>query len=142
MFVRPVPPTVSGFLNAHGGSSLAAEDATDLSALVCLFRDSAPSEDSNPLSQENLTWLTAVLDCISIMDERLYEHYRAMIDLFRAGVFRAPREKLLAYPSWNSLREKGVRMGLLPEDRYGKNLSRPHLGLPDEYLRRKESLLR
>ena len=139
MFTRTPPASVISFLNAHGGSRLTEEGASDLPALVRLFREAAPPAESNPLSQENLTWLTAALDCIGVMDERLYEHYRAMIDLFRAGVFRAPREKLLAYPSWNSLREKGIRLGLLPEDLYSKNLPGPHLGVSDEYLRRKEN---
>ena len=114
-------------------------DSDILAELVRVLRESAPPSDSDPLSQENLTWLTAVLDCLTVMDERLYEHYRAMIDLFRAGVFRADREKLLAYPSWNALRIKGVQLGFLPEDLYGEKRSRPHLGLPDEYVRRKEA---
>ena len=136
---KSLPSTVTAFLTGHGAEKLAGDGLTDLYALVRVFREAAPSADSDPLSQENLTWLTAVLDCLTVMDERLYEHYRAMIDLFRAGVFRADREKLLAYPSWNALRIKGVQLGFLPEDLYGEKRSRPHLGLPDEYVRRKEA---
>ena len=84
--------------------------------------------------------LYALLDCIGVMDERLYEHYRALIDLFREGVFRAPREKLLAYPSWNELRDNGVRLGLLSPDLYGKKLPQPHLGVPEVFARIKEGL--
>ena len=138
MSSKSIPSTVSAFLKAQGAEQLAADGLSDLTVLVRVFRDAAPSEDSDPFSQQNLTWLTALLDCISVMDERLYEHYRALIDLFRAGVFRAPREKLLAYPSWNDLREKAVHLGLLAPDLYGKDLPRPHLGLPEEYLRIKE----
>ena len=134
---KSIPSTVASFLEAHGAAGLAADGLTDLHALVCVFRDAVPPEGSDPFSQGNLSYLTALLDCISVMSEELYEHYRALIDLFRAGVFRAPREKLLAYPSWNALREKGVRMGLLPEDLYGNNLPQPHLGVPEEYERMK-----
>lgn len=131
---KSLPSSVTSFLGAHGAAPLAESGLSDLPALVQAFRENAPAEDSDPLSQENLTWLTALLDCIDVMDECLYEHYRAMIDLFRAGVFRAPREKLLAYPSWNGLREKGVRLGILPADRYGRELPRPHQGVPEAYL--------
>lgn len=137
-----VPASVAAFLKAHGAEDLPAGDQTDLAALVRLFAENAPAEDSDPFSQENLTWLTAMLDCIGVMDERLYEHYRALIDLFRAGVFRAPREKLLAYPTWLPLREKAVRMGLLPEDLYGRDLPRPHVELPEEHLQRKGGLIK
>ena len=135
---KSIPSSVSAFLAAHGASSLAADKLENLAALVRVFRDATPPADSDPFSQENLSYLTAVLDYIGIMDERLYEHYRALIDLFREGIFRAPREKLLAYPSWNGLREKAVRLGILPEDLYGRDLPRPHLGVSEEYLRVKE----
>ena len=130
---KSIPSTVTAFLTAHGGSRLAADDSANLAALVSLFRGAAPAEDSDPLSQENLTWLTAIIDCLSVMDEQLYEHYRALIDLFRAGVFRADRKRLMAYPSWNGLREKGVQMGILPADLYGHSRPRPHVGVSDAY---------
>ena len=133
MSSNSIPASVTAFLTAHGGEQLAADGLTDLSALVRLFQEAAPSADADPLSHSSLKYLTALIDCIGVMDERLYEHYRALIDLFRAGVFRAEREKLLAYPSWNALREKGVRLGVLPEDLYGETLPRPHIGVPDEY---------
>lgn len=137
---KSIPSSVSDFLAAHGASSLAADKLENLAALVRVFRDATPPADSDPFSQENLSYLTAVLDYIGIMDERLYEHYRALIDLFREGVFRAPREKLLAYPSWNELRDKGVRLGLLSPDLYGKKLPQPHLGVPEVFARIKEGL--
>ena len=129
-----IPTTVTEFLAAHGGSRLAEDGYSDLAALVSVFRDAAPDPDSDPLSQENLTWLTAIADCLGVMDERLYEHYRALIDLFRAGVFRAPRERLLSSPAWTGLLQKGVRMGLLPEELYGESRPRPHIGarVPDD----------
>lgn len=135
---KSIPSTTAAFLAAHGAEALAKNGLDDLAALVRVFRDSVPSEESAPLSQENLTFLTAVIDCLDVMDERLYEHYRALIDLFRDGVFRAPREEMLAYPSWNAIREKGVQLGVLPEDLYGKNRPHPHLGLSEEYIRVKE----
>ena len=65
-----------------------------------------------------------------VTDERIYEHYRALADLFRAGVFRAPREQLLSSPAWTSVTEKGIRLGLLPEDLYGADRPVPHVGVP------------
>ena len=129
-----IPTTVTEFLAAHGGSRLIEDGLSDMAALVSVFRDAAPDPDSDSLSQENLTWLTAIADCLGVMDERLYEHYRALIDLFRAGIFRTERKKLLAYPSWNGVREKGVQLGILPADLYGQQLPRPHLGQSDVYL--------
>ena len=76
------------------------------------------------------------------MDQRLYEHYRALVDLFRAEIFRVPREELLSDPAWASLCEKAVGQEILPGDLYGRNLPRPHIGLPDSWLLlRKEACL-
>ena len=138
MRTNSIPSPVADYLKSHGAVSLLEGGLEDLAALVRLFQDTAPSPDADPLSQENLTFLTAVLDAISVLDECLYEHYRALIDLFRAGVFRAPREKLLAYPSWNGLRVKAVRLGILPGDLYGQDRPRPHIAQSDVYLRVKE----
>lgn len=134
---KSVPSTVTDFLAAHGAGFSGEDVLNDLPALVRVFRESVPAEGSDPLSPENLTLLTAALDCISVMDERLYEHYRAMIDLFRAGFFRIPAEKLRSSPSWDGLREKAVRLGLAPEDLYGDQPSRPHPGMPEVWLRLK-----
>lgn len=119
-----LPPSVSAFLDARGG-------ARDPAGIVRVFRSAAPAADTDPLSQENLDYLTLLADCAGVMDERIYEHYRAIADLFRAGVFRAPREELLSRPAWNGIREKGVRLGFLPEDLYGFELPVPHVGRPE-----------
>ena len=137
---KKLPSSVISFLTGIGAGPQAEAGLDDLPGLVRAFREAAPDPDSNPFSQQNLSYLTALLDCIGVMDERLYEHYRALIDLFREGVFRAPREKLLAYPSWNELRDKGVRLGLLSPDLYGKKLPQPHLGVPEVFARIKEGL--
>ncbi|MBQ9252884.1 MAG: hypothetical protein IJ188_09645 [Clostridia bacterium] len=138
MLSKSIPSTVSAFLAAHGAEQLAANGLEDLAALVRVFQEAAPAADSDPLSQDHLAYLTAVLDCLEVLNEQLYEHYRALIDIVREGVFRAPRERLLAYPSWNGLRLKAVAMGFLPEDQYGQNLPQPHLGRSEAYLRVKE----
>ena len=137
---KPLPSAVSGFLSSHGEKEAARSGLDDPAALVRAFRNAASTEDADPLSREQKAYFTAVLDCIEVMDERLYEHYRALMDVFRAGIYRAPREKLLACRSWNALRGKGIRMGLLPEDLYGKTLPRPHPGFPDEASCRKEGI--
>lgn len=133
-----LPLTVSAFLSTHGGEDLARSGLSDLPALTRFFRLSSPSADSDPLSEENLAFLTAVLDCAGIMNEQLYEHYRAMADLFREGILRAPRAALLAAPAFDRLRTKAVRLGFLPGDLYGEAPSLPHLGVPDAYLRIRE----
>ena len=135
MATKTLSPVAARFLADHGAEDLVNQGMKDLSTLVRVLRESAPPSDSDPLSQENMTYQTVLLDCLSVMDEQLYEHYRALIDLVRNGVFRAPREKLLAYPSWNSVREKGILLGILPEELYGNQLPHPHLGIPEEYQR-------
>lgn len=128
-----IPPTINEFLAAHGGTRLAGDGFTDPAALVSLFREARPASGSDPLSPENRVWLSAVADCIGVMDERLYEHYRAMIDLFRNGVFRTDREKLLSSSSWDAVREKGIHLGILPAELYGQERPCPHVGMSDVY---------
>ena len=118
------------------GALPSAENAAkDPAATVRAIRESMPGEEEDPLSDGNLEWMTAILACIGEMDERIYEHYRAMIDLFRGGIFRAPREKLMADARWDSLRERAVRMGILPEDLYGTDRPGPHVGIPEVWER-------
>ena len=128
-----LPSSVSAFLAARGG-------ARDPAEIVRVFRSAAPAGDADPLSQENLAYLGLLADCVGAMDERLYEHYRALADLFRAGVFRAPRAELLSRPAWNEVREKGVSLGLLPEDLYGFPLPVPHIGRPERSGKEKEGI--
>ncbi len=135
-----IPSSVAAFLAAHGAEGLAESGLGNPGPLVRVFRASAPDGDAGSLlTQDNLTWLSAVLDCISVMDERLYEHYRAMIDLFRGFVFRVPREDLLSCPAWEGLRDRAIRLNLLPGDLYGSDCPRPHLAVPDVYLQMKEA---
>ena len=134
---KSLPSSVAAFLSVHGAAGLEEHWQENLAALVRVFRDSFPVA-SGSLSPDSLTWLTAVLDCIEAMDERLYEHYRGMIDLFRRFVFSIPRESLGRCPSWESLQEKALCLKLLPEDLYGPGCRLPHLGAPDVYLRMKE----
>lgn len=134
-------PALLSFLSAHGLEKEAKEGLTDLPALVRAFAGSAPAPASDPFSPEALSWDAALLDCIGSMDERLYEHFRALVDLFRAEAFRAPRQALLACPGWADLRLRAVRMGILPEDFFGGDLPRPHPGVPEIYHSlRKEAL--
>ncbi len=130
---RQIPSTVREYLTAHGEGRPAEDVLKEPAALVSLFRKTAPPPDSDPLSGEALGWVTAAADCLGVMDERLYEHYRALTDLFRAVMFRAEREKLLASPAWNAVREKGVLLGILPEELYGQDRPRPHAGSSDAY---------
>ena len=124
------PASVAAFLSAHGGESLLSGDLADLAAIVKVFQQSRPVLDSDPLSEENRIWLSVLADCVAVTDERIYEHYRALVDLFRAGIFRAPREQLLRTPAWGGVAEKGIRLGLLPEDLYGADRPVPHVGVP------------
>lgn len=124
------PSSVAAFLSARGDKSLLSGDLANLAAIVKIFQQARPGLDSDPLSEENRAWLSVLADCIAVTDERIYEHYRALADLFRAGVFRAPREQLLSSPAWTSVAEKGIRLGLLPEDLYGADRPVPHVGVP------------
>ena len=124
------PASVAAFLSARGGESLLSGDLADLPAIVKIFRQARPTPDSDPLSGENRAWLSVLADCVTCTDDRMYEHYRALADLFRAGIFRAPREQLLSDPAWSGVAEQGVRLGLLPEDLYGSARPVPHVGVP------------
>ena len=124
------PDSVMRFLADRGGESLFSGGDPDPAAIVRFFRSTVPPEASDPLSPENLAWLSVLADCIGAMDERIYEHCRALIDLFRAEIFRAPRERLLSDPAGLGVAEKGLRLGILPGDLYGKDLPVPHIGFP------------
>jgi len=132
---KPLSLSLSSFLEAHGAGNLSPDCLTDLGALVRVFQKTVPSDDPASLSEERLAWLSAMLGCMIRMDQRIYEHYRALVDLFRAEVFRLSREKLLAEPAWAMLCEKAVEQEILPGDLYGSHLPHPHIGLSDSYLR-------
>lgn len=65
--------------------------------------------------------LLALLDAIGICSDQLYEHWRAMVDLYRAGLTAAlsaekedqETEAMLVYAI-----HEGVRMGLIDPERY------------------------
>lgn len=125
-----LPSTVSSFLASRGVNSPDA-DLRRPAALVRAFRAAAPSGPVSSLSAEDMAWAAALLDCLQVMDERLYEHYRAMIDLVRGYFFRAPEEDLFRRAEWDAVRVRAVRMGFLPEDRFGEARPLPHRGVPD-----------
>jgi len=132
-----LPASVADYLTSRRNRDAAVSGLSDPGALVTAFRNCAPGEASDPLSEENLRWVTAALDCLAVMDERLYEHFRGLIDLLRGHFFRASREALLSARSWDAAREKALAAGILPEDRYRFPSSRPHLGRPADHLREK-----
>ncbi len=125
-----LPFTVSSFLASRAVNSPEA-DLRRPAELVRAFRATAPSGPVSSLSAEDLAWAAALLDCLEVMDERLYEHYRALIDLVRGYFFRASEEELFRRAEWDAVRVRAVRMGFLPADRFGDARPRPHLGVPD-----------
>ncbi len=131
MSASSLPSSVSVFLGAHGWKPADGEGPGNPAGLVRVFRASAPSDPVSSLSPEDHAWASAVLDCLRVMDERLYEHYRAMIDLLRAYFFRADREDLLSLSAWDDVRIGAVRLGILPEDLFGQARPRPHLAVPE-----------
>ncbi len=70
---------------------------------------------------ESTGWfLMALVDCIDICDQQLYEHWRCLVDIFRVtlrGILRSGKtegaERMLAYCIL-----KAVRMGLIDSERY------------------------
>lgn len=128
---QPVPPSVSAYLAAHGGASLLNGGAypANLGPLVAFFREAAPAEGADPFSGEAALWLEAVADCRATLDEQLYEHFRAMGDLFRERMLKAGPASAEKSPLGSRLVEKGLALGLLPPDRFGSHRSRPHLGV-------------
>lgn len=132
-----LPVSVTDYLSARGMAEAARAGLGDPVLLVRAFRSAAPKAGADPLSPPCEEWISAALDCFGAMDERLYEHYRAMADLIRAHFFSVPRDALLAARAWEGVREKALRLGLLPEDRFGMPLRQPHVGqLPDHLWRK------
>ncbi len=133
-----LPAPVARFLAERGAGELAEGFREKLAALVRFFRENAPAADPGCLTPARLEYLAALLDCTEAMDEQLYEHYRALVDLFRAEVFRLPREALRADARGSVLVRKAVRMGLLPGELYGPEVPRPRIGVPEVYARIRE----
>ena len=132
MQVNRFPPSVVAFLSAHGGESLLKDKAhPDLAGLVRVFRDAEPGPGPDLLSHARLEWVTLLTDAVEAIDQRIYEHYRALADLFRRAFFAPAREEILADPAWAALAARGVKLGLLPADLYGENRPVPHVGLVD-----------
>lgn len=125
------PDSVCSFLSAHGGEHLCSGALAEMPEVVRVFRAAAPCGEADPLGPAHLAWLSAMADCISAMDERVYEHVRALMDLFRASVFAAPQDRLSAEDAWRPLLDRGIQLGLLPEDLYGIFPARPHVAVPD-----------
>ncbi|MBR2822782.1 MAG: hypothetical protein IKE24_03760 [Clostridia bacterium] len=129
MQVNRFPPSVAAFLAAGGGEDLLKDEThPDLAGLVRFFRGAEPAPAPDPLSPARLEWAGLLLEAIEAIDQRIYEHYRAMADLFRGAFLLPGRESLLAVPSWAALAARGVRLGLLPADLFGENRPAPHIG--------------
>ena len=125
------PESVCSFLSAHGGGHLCSGALAGMPEVVRVFRAAEPVAEEDPLGPAHLAWLSALGDCVSAMDERIYEHVRALADLFRAALLGAPRNRLLTDASWRQLLDRGVQLCLLPEDVFGSCPARPHLAVPD-----------
>ena len=132
MQVNRFPPSVAAFLSARGGESLLKDEAhPDLAGLVRVFRDAEPASGEDPLSSARLEWATLLADAVEAIDQRIYEHYRALVDLFRGAVFLPDRARVLTDPAWAALALRGVKLGLLPADLYGESRPVPHVGQVD-----------
>ena len=129
MQVNRFPSSTVAFLSARGGEDL-PKDALhpDLAGLVRIFRDAEPAREPDLLSAPRLEWAGLLLEAIEAIDQRIYEHYRALVDLFRGACFAPGREAVRANPSWAALAARGVSLGLLPADQFGENLPSPHIG--------------
>ena len=132
MQVNRFPPSVAAFLSAHGGENLLIDEThPDLAGLVRVFRAAEPAPGADPLSPARLEWAALTADAAEAIDQRIYEHYRALADLFRRAFFVPDREALLADAGWAALAVRGVGMGLLPADRFGEIRPVPHVGQID-----------
>ena len=132
MQVNRFPPSVVAFLSARGGECLLKdEEHPDLAGLVRVFCDAEPASGVDPLSTARLEWATLLADAVEAIDRRIYEHYRALADLFRGAFFSLSRERVLADPAWAALAVRGVKLGLLPADLYGESRPVPHVGRVD-----------
>ena len=132
MQVNHFPPSVVSFLSERGGEDLLKDEAhPDLAGLVRVFRAAEPSPVPDPLSPERLAWAALTADAVAAIDRRIYEHYRALADLYRRAFLTPERAAILADPEWAALALRGVKLGLLPADLFGENRPAPHIGLID-----------
>ena len=129
MQVNRFPSSVAAFLSARGGEDLLKDELhPDLAGLVRVFRRAEPAPEPDLLSAPRLEWARLLLEAIEAIDQRIYEHYRALVDMFRAAFFAPGREAVCADPAWAALAARGVSLGLLPADQFGKNIPSPHIG--------------
>lgn len=129
MQVNRFPSSVVAFLSAHGGEDLLKDTLhPDLAGLVRVFRHAEPAPDPDLLSAPRLEWAGLLLEAIEAIDQRIYEHYRALVEMYRAAFFAPGREAVSANPAWAALAARGVSLGLLPADLFGENLPSPHIG--------------
>ncbi len=128
---------LSSFLAEHG-AVIVPEHLDELPALVRFLRETEPPGDV--LSAPSLTWLSALLEGINRTDERMYEHYRALVDLFRSHLTSASREALLQSPAYAALLKNAVQSGVLRADLFGADRPVPHIGEMNSALWRKEAL--
>ena len=102
------------FLAAHGADAV-VEDRKVVRPTLLLhaLEQACPPEGTSPDAPETVVFLEVLTDLLSCMDERLYEHYRPVVDLFRKLVLGVPGGSFPEAPAWREALVKGEQLGLL-----------------------------
>ena len=100
--------------------------------IVAVFRKAHEHIRDSLCDPEPMGWyLMALIDCADLMEEQLYEHYRALVDLYRETAPAAPLcGNLMIVRSVY----KGIRLGLLDEDTYIRPAAKAYEALRGEEL--------
>ena len=105
-------PSSQSFLAELGVSAASDQgritDPAAVSAAVCR---ACPEDGADPCAPETLRWVALAADCLTAMNEQLYEHYRPVADAFRRAALSL--RALPDSPVWADALAAGERLGLL-----------------------------
>lgn len=105
-------PSSQSYLSVRGAAE-ALEDGriTDPAAVAAALKAAFPGTNADPAAPDTLAWLSAATDCLTAMNEQLYEHYRPVVDLFRSLVYGVGA--IPSLPVWSEALRTGESLGLL-----------------------------
>ena len=118
IYMKLLSQSTLRFLAAHGAEAAAADRKVVNPVLLLRALEQAfPAENASPCAPETAAYLEVLTDLLSCMDERLYEHYRPVEDLFRKLILGMPGSSFPDTAVWREALLKGEQLGLLdPEE--------------------------
>ncbi len=115
-------PSVRRILQARGYFPLPADlSVTPETLLLRFFEEEYPVRVS--FSAGGKEYFTALADCLSAMDERLYHEYRPMLDLLRRFMLEAAPSADPEDSDWKDALLRAAALGAVDSDNL---ICRPH----------------